>query len=72
MACSWTQEQLDALNAAIAEGALRVKYQDKEVEYRSLSDMLKLKQIMEDCLAQQDGGNNGGGRRMIGVWGSGL
>lgn len=44
---SFTQEQLDALNAAIVQGALRVKYNDKEVEYRSLDDMLRLKGIME-------------------------
>lgn len=46
----WTQEQLDALNAAIAQGALRVRYADKEVEYRSLSDMLQLRDQMMQSL----------------------
>lgn len=44
---SFTTEQYTALIGAIAEGALRVKYQDKEVEYRSLTEMLKLKTLME-------------------------
>ena len=69
---TFTQAQLDSLLAAIAEGALRVKYQDKEVEYRSLNDMLKLKQLMEDDLAAQAGETTGGGRRTVAVYGSGL
>jgi hypothetical protein len=36
-----TQAQIDTLEAAIAEGALIVQYQDKKVEYRSLDDMLR-------------------------------
>lgn len=50
MATTYTQEQLDALTAAIVQGALRVKYNDKEVEYRSLDDMLRLQAIMEASL----------------------
>jgi len=46
----FTQIQLAALTAAIAEGALKVKYQDREVTYHSLSDMLKLRQQMRDEL----------------------
>lgn len=43
---SFTQEQFDALNAAIAEGALTVKYSDKEVTYRSLNDMLRTRALI--------------------------
>jgi hypothetical protein len=43
---SFTIEQLQALESAIAQGTLRVKYGDKEVEYRSLSDMLRLLDLM--------------------------
>lgn len=50
MPTTYTQEQLDALTAAIVQGALRVKYNDKEVEYRSLNDMLRLQGIMEASL----------------------
>lgn len=44
---AYTIEQFNTLCAAIAQGALRVKYGDKEVDYRSLSDMLKIKSLME-------------------------
>lgn len=47
---SFTQDQLNALEGAIAEGALRVKYSDKEVEYRSLEEMLKIRDIMRNAL----------------------
>ncbi len=44
---AYTQTQLDTLNTAIAEGALIVWYGDKRVEYRSLNEMLRIKEIME-------------------------
>lgn len=43
---SWTKKDLDALNLAIASGATKVKYTDKEIEYRSLDDMLRIKNII--------------------------
>jgi len=46
----FTLEKLNALECAIAEGALRVKYSDKEVEYRSLNEMLKIRDIMKKAL----------------------
>lgn len=36
---AYTQDQLDALEAAIAVGALRVKHGQQEVTYRSLEEM---------------------------------
>lgn len=55
---SWCQEDLDALNAAIAQGTLRVQYGDKLIEYRSLNDMLRTRSIiMSDLgLANPRGG----------------
>lgn len=47
---AYTVEQHQALTEAIAQGALRVKYADKEVEYRSLADMLAIKKLMENEL----------------------
>jgi hypothetical protein len=44
---AWTQPQLDALKDAIAQGALTVKYADKEVTYRSLDEMMRIKAVME-------------------------
>jgi hypothetical protein len=51
MACTkYTLAQYTALNEAIALGAKKVKYGDKEVEYNSLSEMLQLQAKMETCL----------------------
>lgn len=43
---AYTQQQLDALEAAIGDGASVVKYSDKTVEYRSLADMMKIRDMM--------------------------
>lgn len=56
---AYTQDQLKALEAAIAEGALVVKYGDKSVEYRSLDDMLRIRDLMRADLGSavnSDGG----------------
>lgn len=47
---SFTQDQLNSLEAAIADGALKVKYSDKEVEYRSLEEMFKIRDTMRNAL----------------------
>lgn len=38
---AFTQEQLDAIDAAIAGGTLRVKHGEKEITYRSMDELLK-------------------------------
>ena len=48
---SFSETQLKALEDAIAQGSLRVKYQDKEVLYRSLDEMLRIRNIMRKSLA---------------------
>jgi hypothetical protein len=47
---SWTPDDLRALEGAIASGARRVKYADREVEYRTLADMLALRDLMRSHL----------------------
>ena len=47
---AFTVPRLEALEAAIAEGVLRVKYSDKEVQYRSLAEMLQVRDIMRRAL----------------------
>ena len=47
---NYTQEQYGVLCAAIAQGVTIVKYGDKEVTYRSLSEMLRIKSLMETDL----------------------
>lgn len=66
---SFTSEQLEALSKAIAEGVHKVKYQDKEVEYRSLKDMIALRDTMRAELGLDD---SSGSRRTVAVFGSGL
>ena len=43
---AFTLDQLNALDAAIASGTKSVKYADKEVEYQSLADMLRVRDLM--------------------------
>lgn len=48
---AWTQTDLDALETAIATGAMKVRYADgREVTYRSLADMRSLRQEMRRVL----------------------
>jgi hypothetical protein len=44
---AYTTDQYQQLVAAIAQGAMIVKYADKEVQYRSLNEMYRLKRDME-------------------------
>ncbi len=59
---AWTQTQLDALEDAIAKGVTLVKYKDKEVRYRTLKDMLELRNKMRECLGLSE---KGGGRLKV-------
>lgn len=43
---AFTQENLDTLNEAIATGARSVRYGDKQVDYKTLDEMLRARQIM--------------------------
>lgn len=47
---AWTQDDLTALEAAIATGALTVQYTDKKIEYRSLKDMLQIRDMIRGNL----------------------
>ena len=47
---AWTQTDIDKLRAAIATGALSVRYADKSVTYRSLAEMKDLLALMEACV----------------------
>lgn len=64
----YTTEQYTSLLAAISEGALRVRYGDKEVEYRSLTEMRQIQKEMEDDL----GLSKGKGRRYTTSFNKGL
>lgn len=47
---AYTQELLDALKCALAEGAKTVRYQDKWIEYRSFAEMKQIIDLMENEL----------------------
>lgn len=54
MALDPTEKQalLDALEKSIYEGVLKVEYGDKKVEYRSLNEMIRIKEILKAELGQ--------------------
>lgn len=47
------EAQLTALEDAIASGALRVKYSDKEITYRSIDEMLRVRDFLLKKLGRQ-------------------
>jgi hypothetical protein len=57
MSTSWTQADIEALEAAIKRGAVRVKFGEREVQYQSATEMLKLLQTMKD---EVEGGSTAG------------
>lgn len=52
---AWTTSDLEALEAAIATGSKSVRYHDKHVEYRDLSEMLKIRDLMRESLGVTSG-----------------
>ncbi len=51
MSTSWTQDDIDALEANIKRGILSVPFGDRQVQFQSISEMLKLRQEMKDAVA---------------------
>ena len=47
---AFTQDQLTALEAAIASGTLEVRIGDKMVRYQSIADMIKARDLVRDQL----------------------
>lgn len=66
---AWAQNDLTVLESAIAQGALTVKYADKEVTYRSLDDMLKLRELMK---SEINGSGSIESSRRVGVYNKGI
>lgn len=50
MAIGFTQEMLDKLEAAIAKGVLEIRYRDKWIKYRSLTEMMTIRAEIRKCL----------------------
>lgn len=73
----YTIEQYKALEQSIASGEKRVKYNDKEVEYRSISEMKELLAMMRkalglDCSSTSSKKGLFGGRRVNAIHSKGL
>ncbi len=43
---AFTESQLTALETAIAKGVLSVQYADRRITYQSLTEMIKLRDVM--------------------------
>lgn len=50
----WTTNDLAVIETAIASGQLSVEYQDQKITYRSMTDLLKAKSIIEQYLNQSN------------------
>lgn len=51
---AFTSQQLEDLNAAIADGVLVVQANGRRTEYRSLAEMIQLRNLMEAELSPAD------------------
>lgn len=68
---AFTQIELDALEVAIAQGALTVKYGDKEVTYDSYEKLLQRRNLIRSELGL-NGVNPGNRGRRYGQFSKGL
>lgn len=69
---AFTQAQLDALEAAIAGGELTVEYQDKRVTYRSLREMLEIRNMMKQAIQPVSTSDTGSNYRVLAKFNKGL
>lgn len=49
---AWTEADLTKLEEAIASGAKSVQYENKKVDYHTLDEMLKLRDLMRKSLGK--------------------
>ncbi|MCC6363140.1 MAG: hypothetical protein IT165_06415 [Bryobacterales bacterium] len=52
---SYTPEQIAAMKNALASGVLRVRFADREMEYRSFKEMQAIIDAAEAEIAEQNG-----------------
>ena len=72
---AFTLENLNLLEQAIVDGVEIVKYTDKEVKYRDLDDMMRIRDLMikKLCLKSKSGKKGlFGGRRINAIHNKGL
>ena len=69
---TWTLANLEAIEAAIATGALEVYYGDKKVKYRTLQEMLTTRDIIKNAVSDQQPGKGFGRDRRFATFSNGL
>ena len=52
---AFTQTDLDALDTARKQGAKRIRFQDRDFEFDSVDDYIKLRNLILNDIAQQNG-----------------
>jgi hypothetical protein len=52
---AWTQQQLDAIETAIASGELTVRFGDRTVTYRSMDELLQARAVIKNALDAEAG-----------------
>lgn len=68
----FTPEDMAVLVDAIKQGVSVVKYADKTVEYRSMSDMLALLRLMQSHICPPDPCSAGAGNRRFAQFDKGV
>ncbi|OQB05790.1 MAG: hypothetical protein BWY19_00815 [bacterium ADurb.Bin212] len=61
----FTQQQYESLIISISQGVLTVRYGDKLTQYRTLEEMLKLKDLMEQELGINAANDEANKRRVF-------
>ena len=56
MAANWTNEDLKRIEDAIAQGVLRVEYNDRTVVYRSLNELKQARTLIRRSLGLEKRG----------------
>lgn len=69
METSWTLSDLQRVERAISTGARRVKFEDREVEYSSLSELIRARETIARALGM---GNSLASQRTRGEYDKGL
>jgi hypothetical protein len=52
---AWSQSDLDAIEVAIKSGTTMVKYDTKTVTYRSLDELIRIRELIKKELGQTTG-----------------
>jgi len=52
---AWTQQQVDAIETAIASGELTVRFGDRTVTYRSMEELLQARAVIKNALDAEAG-----------------